>query len=760
MRRFRSILVLVCLALVALSLWVLFRSTRDRIRPTISSDVSKMAAELGTLLSNEQAIAATTFAEELEGQVFFASIESFWDRLNRSDNALMELRNLRMDELVWPRFKLARKAPYGIGLYGASQLDLLTKADIPQRLAELEGAGWQLARCEFRHNAFESTGTDSGRSKFYVAGHLTNDRSAQRAVLDGEIQVEWKREGTEIVLKKVDASYLNLRRRAGPLPFQQILALEVKPPQGSYFIDPMIIQDLDNDGYCEVILAAANLLLRRKADGSYASEQLCPENLRLIFTAIIADFTGNGTPDLLTVRFEGVYLYEGTTGGKFETPARLAWTANPRISFGQVLTSGDIDRDGDLDLWLGQYKPPYSQGQMPTPYHNANDGYPSFLLQNNGSGTFKDVTYAAGLGQKRWRRSYSGSLADLDSDSDLDLVVVSDFAGIDAYENQGNGIFKDLSEQWFPGGKGFGMAHLLTDLNSDGRPDFFMVGMNSPTVDRLTHLGLLRPGRPDHTQRQEVTYGNRLYLGADGSFRHISAPQITRTGWSWGAAALDSNNDGFKELFIVNGHESKDRPREYEPEFWLHDIYVGDSQTSMVKTAYFQRRYQQTRGQGASYGGYELNRFYLNENGTNFIEAAHLLGIASQADSRNAIAEDLDNDGLVDLLFTTFEVWPKTRQMLYIYKNTTEGAGNWAGFSLSGVSPALALGAKILVTSQGSSQAEVILTGDSYRSQASFRKHFGLGQSQAIGSAEIHWTDGRKQVVTSPAVNQWQTISR
>ena len=53
------------------------------------------------------------------------------------------------------------------------------------------------------------------------------------------------------------------------------------------------------------------------------------------------------------------------------------------------MTAGDIDNDGDVDLWIGQYKISYVGGQMPTPYFDANDGFPAFLLVNDGSGKFE-----------------------------------------------------------------------------------------------------------------------------------------------------------------------------------------------------------------------------------------------------------------------------------------------------------------------------------------------------------------------------------
>ena len=122
---------------------------------------------------------------------------------------------------------------------------------------------------------------------------------------------------------------------------------------------------------------------------------------------------------------------------------------------------------------------------MPTPFDDANDGYPAFLMINDGRGVFSDQTSASGLSSKAFRRTYSGSLVDLDRDRDLDLVVVSDFAGMDVYENDGFGRFVDRTLPWLGVSKGFGMGHLIRDLNRDGLLDLWMIGMHSPTADRM-----------------------------------------------------------------------------------------------------------------------------------------------------------------------------------------------------------------------------------------------------------------------------------
>ena len=110
---------------------------------------------------------------------------------------------------------------------------------------------------------------------------------------------------------------------------------------------------------------------------------------------------------------------------------------------------------------------------MPTPYYDANDGYPDTLLLNNGTGQFTDGTKAAGLLAKQNRRTYSASFADLDGDHDLDLLTVCDFSGIDLYRNDGRGTYTDVTDQWVKQRHGFGMSHAVNDFDGDGAADDF-----------------------------------------------------------------------------------------------------------------------------------------------------------------------------------------------------------------------------------------------------------------------------------------------
>ena len=731
--------------------------------------VREMANRLGELEAKESEFDRTTWRKERLAEQCGLLFDQLWDLLNTATNKLDVLRSFSPGELIVARYGLPKSLGHGIKSHDPADPGPLWNSEMWRRfLEQRQREGWELAQVEFRHNRFDTEADGRPkRSAYYFSAHLTNPVRNARAVLDGELTVDWMPALTPeglTTLKRVDASRVRIRTRQGDPGFRPVLVEELAPPPGSYFIDPLILYDLDGDGRSEIILAAKNLVYRQRAGDRFEAEPLCRHSPGLIFTGVIADFDGDGAADFLCASFEGLTLFRGSAQGAFDEPGRYVWRTDPHLKYGQVLTCGDIDGDGDLDVWLGQYKAPYVRGQMPAPYYDANDGQPSFLLLNDGKGNLSDATIASGLAAKRWRRSYSGSFADLDGDGDLDLAVVSDFAGIDLYANDGLGHFREVTREWIGEARGFGMAHTLADFNADGRLDLLMIGMNSPTADRLENLGLTRaPDKEASGVRQAMTFGNRLFLGHEGTpFSNPSSlgASIARSGWSWGCGAFDFDNDGFPDVYIANGHESKQSVREYEPEFWLHDIFVTDSKDSMLAMAYFGAKSARTRGRGHSYGGYEKNRLFWNRQGESFLEIGHLMGVALEADSRNVVADDLDGDGRLDLLVTTFEVWPKTRQTLHVFKNSLATEGNWIGFRFreqgGGRSP---IGARVTIRHAGGAAMRQIVTGDSYRSQQANTLHFGLGKITSVDSAEIRWTNGQTTRLRQPAINAYVNVS-
>jgi enediyne biosynthesis protein E4 len=765
----RNLKIIGLVAFVALLLWGLsFWWFPSRpAAPLTPADLSRLAMELTTLESREQQIAETVWSKELLAQHCGRVVEELWDSLNHTADKIGFLADVAFATFQPGRRTVDPSVGQQILLYRpAGTGPEWTTNDWRRWLNEVRGAGWELDAIEFRHNRFDlDRAGQPERSVFYFAAQLLNPTLDTRAALAGELEVEWEPATVHEslpTLRHIDAQRLTLALRPGPPAFEQVLHEIIAPPNNSFFIDPLILHDLDGDGLSEIILAASNTVFRRQSNGSFDRSALLRHSPGLIFTAVIADFDGDGSADFLCARHDGLHIFRGSARGTFDEPGRLVWSATNRIKYGQVLTCGDVDGDGDLDLWLGQYKSPYERGQMPTPYYDANDGYPAWLLLNNGQGVFSDATEAAGLEAKRFRRSYSGSFVDLDRDGDLDLLVVSDFAGIELYANDGGGRFTDVTHAWIPERHGFGMAHAFADFNRDGLLDFIVTGMHCPTALRLDHLGLSRPGRDDYARfRRVMTAGNRLWIAApDTGFRQTALnASVANSGWSWGCTTFDCDNDGWPDLYVPNGHETRQSVSDYEPEFWLHDIYVGDSDEDLVKTAYFGAKIARTRGRGWSYGGYEMNRLYLNRQGAEFVEVGHLLGVGLQLDCRSAVADDLDGDGRMDLLVTSFEVWPEVQQTLRVFQNKLESKGNWIGFRFrSQPGRPSPIGVKVDLQTSSHRAIQQVVTGDSHRAQHASTIHFGLGHSEEVQAAVITWPNREPVAVHSPAINRYHLI--
>lgn len=736
-------------------------------RGGLDTQVSALARQVMAIEAREKQIAETLWGKELLAQHCNQVFENLWDNLNGTSDKFSVLTSFSFGELLSPQYSTPRLLPHDIEVFEpVGPGTPSTLAEWRRRLRESQQAGWQLIQNEFRHVQFDTDPAGRpDRSRYYFSAHLLNPGRQERAIIEGDLIVFWEapRERDRLpAVRRIDASRLTLRRRQGEPPFREIFSRAFTPPQGSFFIDPLILHDLDGDGLSEIILAARNQVLRRRSDGSFDVQPLCRSDPGLIFTGLLADFDNDGAADFLCAKFDGLYLFKGSLQGTFDEPGRLVWTAQPHLKYAQALTCGDIDDDGDLDVWLGQYKVPYDRGQMPTPYYDANDGDPSYLLLNDGQGNLADATASAGLVPKRRRRAYSASFADFNRDGHLDLIVACDFAGLDLYANDGHGHFSDVTAASLPESHSFGMCQLSADFNRDGLLDLLMIGMNVPVADRLVHLATARPGFEHYLAFMgPMTYGNRLFIAQPtGPYQQTPLnDSIARTGWSWGASAFDLDNDGFPDLYVANGHESKQSVRDYETEFWMHDIYVGDSRDNLAAFAYFRAKSSRTRGRGMSYGGYEHNRLFLNLRGESFVEAAHLFGVALQADSRNVVADDLDGDGRMDLLVTTFEVWPQTQQVLHIYQNTLPRPGHWIGFRLpDGPQGLSSVGARITLRHSGRTAVAQIVTGESFRAQQACTVHFGLGDNSQVDGAEIHWLSGRSLELPRPEPDRYHTV--
>lgn len=359
-----------------------------------------------------------------------------------------------------------------------------------QQLTKLKDEGFRLEQSEWRHARFIPGTNGAARSVIAMTLHITNPTQGRRIILKGDLSIEWETPADPLsppFPREIDATNLEMLARSGSSAFAEVVVRELMPHEGTLFVDPLMLYDLDGDGLSEIILGCSNLIFRNRGAGRFDVGPLCDQSPGLINAAVIADFSGDGVGDFLCCDRQGLLLYTGDGQGRFVGEHRRVWPSSITLMNPFVMTCGDIDHDGDLDVWLAQYKLPYYGGQMPTPYYDANDGFPSFLLVNDGHGNFRDATEPAGLNAKRFRRTYSSSFVDLDEDADLDLVVVSDFAGADVFYNDGRGRFTDVTAKVLDEPRAFGKAHSFGDYDGDSQLDGSTKTVVNPEVNRY-HL--------------------------------------------------------------------------------------------------------------------------------------------------------------------------------------------------------------------------------------------------------------------------------
>jgi hypothetical protein len=723
------------------------------------------------IVAERQQLDTTVFADEVEAQRHEKTFVALWDDL-RAGASFDVLREFQVGVL---QLNAAVPAPFpdwGVPeikfapLSGSvSELD---QAEYIELLDKLESGGWQIAQSEWHHSKFQpSSATEAARSTVGFEIHAQFRQGDQRVIVRGDLRVLWSgRDSTDgnPIPAEIATSGVQLIARKGKPMFVQRLLIDPKQAAPGKFprTSPIVVHDLDGDGLAEIITAGCNLVYQNRGAFQFEPRPFLDHPvIRPSEAGILADFTGDGIPDYIggDAADGSLLIFAGSDGGRFPNPP----IACSKIKFPQLhtLSAGDIDGDGDLDLFVGQWKAPYVGGTMPTPFYDANDGLPDSLLRNDGNGTFTDITAAAGLASKRNRRTFSATLIDLDKDNDLDLVVTADFAGLDLYTNNGDGTFTDATDTKLKQRLGFGMSHTFGDWDSDGKLDLYMVGMSSTTARRLDQLGAARDSHPNYTaKRAPMTFGNRLLLARGDHFEQPDyANTAARTGWSWGCTTADFDLDGDSDLYISNGHLSGDSCKDYCSQFWRHDLYTGNSKPDLVLDQFYNTELGAKLGSEFSWNGFEHNVLYLNRPGEGFFNAAFLLGTAFEFDSRAVASEDLDGDGLPDLLVAEFRT-AEQYQRLHVLQNRHETSNHWIGIRLEPTPTGEPIQGTVITARSGDrTWIQAITSGHSFTIQHSNTAHFGLGKTETIDQILVRWPSGQESKIKTPKIDQFHKIS-
>ena len=727
------------------------------------SEILANRDEAINLVNTRRKLDQLVWGPEMLAQQYETRIVKLWDELLKAEKKFEVLASFPFNSLTLAAHQKSEALQLGIARYQfAGEGQKWNTENWQKFINEAVTAGYRLEQSEWHHSSFQPPLDGFGaRSEVNFELHVVRAQPAHRLIIKGVLDISWLVQvgaDVDISADTLNISSMTILEREQPPAFQEVFT--VSGTDEVPLVHPLLVYDLDKDGRSEIVVGGQNLILRNKGEGQLVAEPLFEKARKLYDGAVIGDFTGDGHADFVGVD-EGGYplLFAGDKQGNFiNDPVKMGDT---HLGLPKTFTAGDIDGDGDLDVHIGNYKYAYRQGQMPSPYYDANDGYPAVLLRNDGDGKFVDVTDSSGLGVKRNRRSYSSSFVDLDEDKDMDLIVVSDYAGFDVYLNDGTGKFKDISDDFGLDRHFFGMGHTFDDFDGDGRLDFYVIGMSSTTARRLEEMGIGRSDLKKHTEmRAAMGYGNRMFLRRDNGF--IKAPfneQVARTGWSWGTSTFDFDNDGDKDIYVANGHYSGDSTQDYCTTFWRHDIYE-EGGADIARDMLFQVESTELREANISWNGYEHKVLYMQHNGE-YINVAYLMGVAFEYDARAVVTDDLDNDGRPDLLVVEYipQGLSSARYRLHVYRNALEQAGHWIGVHLDDQPGLSTIGATVEVTTPARQQFTRVVTGDSFSGQHSANLHFGLGQNVKVDSVKVIWANGSASELQNPEADRYHRLS-
>jgi enediyne biosynthesis protein E4 len=512
-------------------------------------------------------------------------------------------------------------------------------------------------------------------------------------------------------------------------------------PEKRFILDAngagVALLDYDNDGWLDIYMVNGTTydalegkvtsphaaLFHNNHDGTFTdvAANAGVTNDRWGYGVVVGDYDNDGWPDLYVTNYGKNRLYHNNHDGTFTDIAEKAGVALGAWSTGA--TFGDYDGDGRLDLFVAGYleydvKHPPVPGSEVVHYSSCQfRGVPvmcgpqgirgelDHLFHNNGDGTFTDVSEKLGVGNPDRYYGLGALFVDVNNDGKPDLVVADDSTPNYLYINKGNGRFEDQSYA-----SGFA-------LNGDGR-EMANMGIAAGDYENNGHMDLVTTTFSDD---YKVVFQN----DGTGNFNDVSykvgvaGPSIPFVGF--GDGFLDFDNDGWKDLLLVNGHTYP----EVDKQAW-----------------------------GTSYAERPLLFHNLQNGKFELMPAVEGSGLAAVCVGRGAAFGDLFNNGKIDVVINCVDEVP------VLLRDINPDHHHWVELKLIGgpKSPRDAVGATVYLTSGRVRQRGDVLSGGSYLSSNDFRVHFGLGDVATVDHVEIHWPSGAVEPINLSVVDRILTV--
>jgi enediyne biosynthesis protein E4 len=492
--------------------------------------------------------------------------------------------------------------------------------------------------------------------------------------------------------------------------------------------------DYDQDGWLDIYLTNGNRLdtvwpagqaphthlLKNNRDGTFVD---VTEKSGLARTGwqtgvCVGDYDNDGWDDLFLTFWGRNVLFHNNHDGTFTDVTINAGLHQDEVRWGSGCCFLDYDRDGLLDLFVANYIV-VDLSKIPVPGQTAYcqwkgipvmcgprglPGGSNILYHNNGDGTFIDVTEKAGISKTGPRYSITPVSYDFDNDGWPDIYVAVDSEPSILFHNNHDGTFTDngvmagvaYNED---GQEQSGMGVGVADYDCDGWFDIFKTNFSDDTCDLYHNNG-------------------------DGTFTDatfVSGVGVNTLYVCWGCGFIDYDNDGWPDIFQVNGH--------VYPEI---DHYHLDQTFK------------------------EPRLVYHNLGNGKFKDVSKEMGpgVSERFSSRGTAFGDYLNNGCMDVLVLNMNDPPS------LLKNEGGNKQNWIKLKLIGTHcNRTAIGARAYVVTGKHRQMDEVHSGGSVMSQSDLRLHFGVGHASHVDSIEVKWpTTWKIDRFTNVPANQILTI--
>ncbi len=441
--------------------------------------------------------------------------------------------------------------------------------------------------------------------------------------------------------------------------------------------------------------------------------------------AAVADYDGDGDTDVFLTAVGPNRLFRND-GGTFKDVTRSAGVAGESERWSSSAGFFDYDNDGDLDLFVCNYVQWSREIDIELDFSlNGTDraygpptnyqGTHSYLYRNDGGGKFTDVSAEAGIEVANpatgaaMGKALALTFADVDDDGFLDIFVANDTVQNVAFQNKGDGTFKEIGSV---SGLGFDSTGSATgamgiDVADFANGDYLGVGIGNFS-NETTSFYVQQPRNP----WQWVDQAN-----AEG----IGSP--SRLKLSFGLFFFDYDLDGRQDLLQANGH-LEDEINEVQPsQHYLQPAQVFWNCGPKAKSCFAA------------------------------VDEKELGDLSRPIVGRGAGYADIDADGDLDVLLT------QTGGKPLLIRNEQDLGNHWLRVKAVGSGNNTdAIGAEVILVAGGETQRRFVMPSRSYLSQVELPVTFGLGKNDGVESLVVRWPDGSEQTVSVDDVDTTITV--